>query len=718
MSLKPLNFYQQWAVAGMQQDQYSQAPWFVDSKNLDIFSSSQSVKATAWKDGVKKDANLVDIDPTGRFELHKNARVWDNTKSKYITGASLHIWAIKKVKYNEWVVDMTIGSPLALFVEWGLDDRETIVVITTNLIYTKINRSRLPKIKIKDIVWGKLNPDGSISGDGTKKYIEFKLVYDDIPWYYDGSEFLLKKQLKDWNVEYWDVSIDRIHAYHPSLVYNEDIDELIPDSVSVVDCIAKGKTSTTDWQKWENDQIEVIGTRTYSDGVSESWCVKVRVNIVNPKNDKQFDWKIIVENREEINSYTNFLAKIKDQKIKKEWENYIINGYTLSKIYQFAKEYNSDWSLKRIEFLQQQSLPHYLGLEVVDVVASDDQIYRFGNKRGDWILSRFPLIAGSEWEHITYPWIVFVGAVRVNNIIYCVAKNRGIGTLYGFNWSEFLPIISWKIRDTEKDLIGSLDSYNFKFITEWRGTLILWTKDEVFAYGNTFGGKGFSSILQLEEGTITNIKISEWNLEVYYFVNGEIKRKIYQDDMTIKNYNSEFEIVYPVVLGDHSIEKEAQDIIVSYLLPSKKCSIEVWASGNHYHYRSFKMESEIEGITEWDQYTLQGCNGEYVLSFVEKNELRYTFELQGDLPYQRSNAKSIKNNEGTIFKYLDFHHFRKVGEITASWFKEWIERFTNINNLLNFPITHSFQVMIKGKGTKNYSPELFWVHLSARQRAR
>ena len=26
----------------------------------------------------------------------------------------------------------------------------------------------------------------------------------------------------------------------------------------------------------------------------------------------------IVENREEINSYTNFLAKIKDQKIKKE----------------------------------------------------------------------------------------------------------------------------------------------------------------------------------------------------------------------------------------------------------------------------------------------------------------------------------------------------------------------------------------------------------------
>ena len=31
-------------------DKYSTNPWCVDSKNLDIFSDSQSVKAMAWTD--------------------------------------------------------------------------------------------------------------------------------------------------------------------------------------------------------------------------------------------------------------------------------------------------------------------------------------------------------------------------------------------------------------------------------------------------------------------------------------------------------------------------------------------------------------------------------------------------------------------------------------------------------------------------------------------
>ena len=45
---EPITFYQQWAAAWQQVDKYSTNPWCVDSKNLDIFSDSQCVKAMPW----------------------------------------------------------------------------------------------------------------------------------------------------------------------------------------------------------------------------------------------------------------------------------------------------------------------------------------------------------------------------------------------------------------------------------------------------------------------------------------------------------------------------------------------------------------------------------------------------------------------------------------------------------------------------------------------
>ena len=720
MTMKPLNFYQQGAVAGMQQDSYSQAPWFVESKNLDIFWSSQSVKATAWKEKEDRDPNIVEVDPSGRFELHKNCRVWDRNKERYITSERMHTWIIRKVKYNAHSVDMTVWSPIGLFVERGDSDRETIVVITTNLIYVKVNHNWKPKIKIRDIVGGKLNPDGSITWDGEKSYIDFKIDFDDIPWYATWASLLIKKELKDWDSEYGDLSIEKINEYQPSLSYDDRVDELTPDTVFLVDSIATGRVSPSKWVPGNNSNIEILNPWLYPQGVSESWSIRVRAKIVNQSNPKQFEGKITVEMIEGINSYTNFIAKIRDEKIKKEWDRYIMNGYVRSKIYQFSKEYNTDWSIKRVDFLKGQDLEPYMWLEVADVVTSDTQVFMFGNKKGDGIISRFSQVAGDEWEHITYPWIEFIGAVRQNTLIYCITRNRWIWTLYWFNGVELLPIISWKFKNRETEIVSCIKALDFTIIAEWRGKIILGTKDnKVYAYGTTFGGKGMSCILELDAWeTLHDIKIVDWDLEVIYYSNRVKKRKVYQDDVAIKKYLSEFEVIYPVTIGNHVIEKEIQDIMVSYLIPSKECSIEVWVCSNHYHFWTFKMNDEIAWISVWDQYTIQGCWGNYRLSFVEKNGKEYTFELQWDLPHQKSNIKRLQSEGWMSFEYSDFNHFRKVGEIKTTGFKEWIERFTNINSSLNLPITHTLQIMIKGKWTVKYSPEIFWVHLLAGQKER
>ena len=79
--------------------------------------------------------------------------------------------------------------------------------------------------------------------------------------------------------------------------------------------------------------------------------------------------------------------------------------------------------------------------------------------------------------------------------------------------------------------------------------------------------------------------------------------------------------------------------------------------------------------------------------------------------------KSIK--DGTVYmNYTEVHHFRKIWEITAGWFEEWEFRFTNLNNKLELPKAHSLQIMVKGTGTSQFTPELFSLDLVANQRDR
>ena len=62
MAIDNLNYYSAWLPAGQQTDRYSSQPWCLRSKNLDIFSSSKSVKATAWSNPITIWSDVIKVE--------------------------------------------------------------------------------------------------------------------------------------------------------------------------------------------------------------------------------------------------------------------------------------------------------------------------------------------------------------------------------------------------------------------------------------------------------------------------------------------------------------------------------------------------------------------------------------------------------------------------------------------------------------------------------
>ena len=68
--------------------------------------------------------------------------------------------------------------------------------------------------------------------------------------------------------------------------------------------------------------------------------------------------------------------------------------------------------------------------------------------------------------------------------------------------------------------------------------------------------------------------------------------------------------------------------------------------------------------------------------------------------------------------FTSFNHFRKIWAITTTEYVEWEFRFTNLNNKLELPKSHSLQIMVKGYWDSDHTPELFSLDLVANQRDR
>ena len=80
MAIDNLNYMSSWLPAGQQTDRYSSQPWCLKSKNLDIFSSSKSVKATAFSEPVSESTSwIVLVDQTWNLILRNNDTVYDRS---------------------------------------------------------------------------------------------------------------------------------------------------------------------------------------------------------------------------------------------------------------------------------------------------------------------------------------------------------------------------------------------------------------------------------------------------------------------------------------------------------------------------------------------------------------------------------------------------------------------------------------------------------------
>lgn len=428
--------------------------------------------------------------------------------------------------------------------------------------------------------------------------------------------------------------------------------------------------------------------------------------------------------------------------------------------------YKRDWQWvlnENRQHVMQWDLQQYMAwenpttMDVIDMISWNEKIYMIGNMDGNGYIIPCELTGWKGTPYIAYG-CTFKGATNIDYLMYLVGEDRGISQLWCYNTQELVPLIwgdkkkvevdSVTHRKADNDFIDTNEQYRFNWkMVEYRGDLVLATEDNrLFRYGQTAGGKGWSFIFDIP-WEITDLRTENDNLIVSYEVTRtetdeneqEVEvtykyNRTYQDDIADKNYLTEREAVYPIALWNHLLEKEESDLYTSYILPSKDCKLEFWGAGNHYHYRTFKVWNVVPWswvspsvalnlLRTW-KLQIAGTTWDYRLEYVEDDGTRFTYRLVGDLPQQTENSikqltKATANHiDDPFYTFTEFHHFRKIGEITAEGYTEGEYRFHNLNNKLELPKTHSLQIMVKGTWTAEASPELFTVDLIANQRER
>lgn len=770
MAIDNLNYYTSWLPAWQQTDKYSNLPWFLKSKNLDIFSSSKSVRGTAWSEREQKASWVVDITPDGRFELHENLRVWDTVRQMYITPSDsnvkyFNLKTIKKIAYASswWSENPSPWTPLKLFVKYGADgNRATIVIITTTLVYVYHSKSFMPKSQIINCYNCTADDEWHIKVTPWKTSCYFDVCFD-VPWWTLWNITLVKT-----SSDYGDVTLDYMRSYQWNLRYNPNTDamELSTRSYREItttpysDNPAYFPEDPSTWvvESWDwragLDILDVPMCSKWTLG-EDAYILRVRLNVTSTMEDESYDGEIYFESAYGgVNSYTVFLPKVWAtlRNPKQFWEWYMINNSKSAWVWAFEPRYTDEIvtydTTAWYDFLQESVAPRMVWEKFADIVVADQYIYKFSNVDDVWYITIY-WIDDPAWDdaiNSSYPWIKFIWAARLNNIIYIIAEDRWVPWLYWYNWQELVKIISWDVYNGTSmnyDVIDPKEQYRFRDITIRRDNILMSTSDEkLFMYGNTYWGKWASVIFQADRingETITKVLPTTTALEITTSQNGTSYSRVFLDNMTSKKYLTDWEVVYPITVWNHILEKEESDLYASYMLPSKDCKLEFWGLGNQYHYWTFTSSDDPWSIDldttkryRIGTITSQMAAWDYYLHYIERNGDQYTFKLVWDLPRQPSNTSykprnsvnwwqwwSIRDEDNRpIMNYSYYNHFRKIWEVTADGYTEDYVRFHNINNKLELPKTHSIQIMVKGKGTINYTPELFGLNLVANQRDR
>ena len=434
----------------------------------------------------------------------------------------------------------------------------------------------------------------------------------------------------------------------------------------------------------------------------------------------------------DYNDYYSYLP-VKDRKLTPVGEYYWMKGTSFQPLYTWAWTWATiaNWEKKvRYDLTAYAWWISDVSMDVIGMMVWNEAVYMIWNMDWNWYIIPCDLTWWKWTPYIAY-WCTFKGVTNIDYLMYLVWEDRGISQLWVFNNQELVSLVWGNKEKQYNDIIDNDEQYKFDWkIVEYRGNLILSTEDNrLFEYGQTYGGK-WGTFIHEVPWTINQLK-AEWNnLIVNYSVTENwVTTKysiIYQDDTPIKNYNTEWEATYPIVVWNHLLEKEESDLYASYVIPHSSCKLEFWGNANHYTYWSFKTDWNTTPAA-WSLWDIQWLANGLVLvttrlEFVEKNDEWLTFRLVWDMPIMSGNEPwniiQLAKNVSNTIPYTEINHFRKIWEITADKFTEWEFRFHNLNNKLELPKSHSLQIMVRGKGTVNYTPELFSLDLVANQRER
>lgn len=741
-----LNFYSAWLPAGQQTDRYSSQPWCLRSKNLDIFSSSKSVKATAWSepttlwtDIIKQDWNLI---------LKNDGKVYDiSTWTAVLVADPSTDFPVYQVSYTWWewpYENAQWGTTQDMFAKYSGDEWRSYVVFTdrASFVYSKqkfiFDKSFGELTYIRSVSDAPFNDGGYAYGYKFNRWDSINASSAVIHINMENAPFSivpLRIFATENNSDDTNISLSEINVLRSKLHYDAQTDSMIW-GVDQIDSIS----FTWDITTWSWVYVEIpISAATIE--LKFSFTKKAWASTYKWPNGElyidvnwwPYNWHMMklsdgTISNWDCNYYYTYLP-IRNRKLVSVWDygysaSYWMKGASFQTLYKWISNWqNLEWDKKVVyDFVADMGWETDVSMDVIGMMIWNEQVYMIGNMDWNWYIIPCDLTWGRGTPFIAYG-CAFKWVANIDYLMYLVWDDRWVSQFWVYNGQELVSILGGTEEKDTKNLIDTDEQYRFDWkMIEYRGDLILSTEDNrVFAYGQTFGGKWGIFIHELP-WTITDLKADKKDLVVGYSITSNWTTTKYttalQDDRPTKRYNTEWMAEYPIVIWNHLLEKEESDLYASYILPSSACKLEFWGMANHYHFWTF-TSADSYNFSESAGYKMKGCTWNYSLKYIEKNGNQYTFRLEWDLPIQTTNDMKITDTEWVeLITYSEYNHFRKIWEITTTGYQEWEFRFHNLNNKLELPKSHSLQIMVKGKGNQNYTAELFALDLVANQRER
>lgn len=728
---EPITFYQQWAAAWQQIDKYSTNPWCVDSKNLDIFSDSQCVKAMPWSRKNEVTDEWIDTDKKERFYLAADWRVWDSVEDVWYNHSYFDENA-NTINYDnwQWYNKAVFWTPRRLFVAYDSEDNwKTISILTDRLIYNiysdwihiqRWNFFGKRQWEACTTSWWWSTSATSVITDQTwastnKHYVEYSNTASQIyftPWGFhsapDKTESCMRMKVKYWcrGSQFSSISIE---SWSTKLYWNR-VNKVFEDYWVDV------KTLNISWETISSDSEKEY--EFYYDNLRDEWnyyysqswiyfhgtCESPNA-WVDVRYYKKEDWQYLYPKERNI--------------IDIEDETYIEVDSTEYEQYTYYALEDEDWNTY-YQLTQTNTIDFPDDTNIVAFARWYDYTYIFANK---WDLGLIYYATDVNLATFDagyrYVWTRFINAIMAWNYVYVLAEKRGIRGLYIFSQWDMKLLVWADKRYTEWDsLINGKEIYNFNWIMcNWRDHIVCATNDSVFMWwANKLWQNVWAFILKVD-WEITDINTKRWYLDVFYTKDNVNYRQTIQDDVNIVNYESEFSVTYPIQINSHYIEKEPLNLMVSHMLPNIVTTIKAYISVNDNYFWSFLTDWEIEPDV-WARFRMNWCWWDYWLTFVEKNWNRLTFTISGDLPYQINNTKElISEGTETTIEYSDFSHFKFIWEITKESPKEvdWKSVLLRLTQKNDLPTVRKAQVKLVWTTDWYTTPEIYDIRLLSNQ---